>query len=397
MPLRKLLIWIMLWALGLTAVVGAATALVYGFSDASWKLLGTGIATAVSAALLIPFSILADKPKTRAAGTLGMALVIAEFGGTLGLIWDVFDALGDWELEQRVGLTMVTLALTGLPAVFMLYFAGMGAGRIAGMAGIALCATVFVLVMVSFWTQSPHDDEWFETAMALAGTGVAGVACLAGVGTPPRRHWRWIGVAASALAAVAAVYAVWKTVHSGSELFIIVLTIAIVLAHANLCLFVPLAGAQKWVRVITISAGVATAIAIDVLAIADEHRTHVPGAENLAAAGGIITACGSLALLVLARVNRNLDRVPVLSEIKQITIICPGCQRRQTLPVGASSCATCGLKFTVQLEEPRCPKCDYLLFMLQSDRCPECGEPLRPAGSAAAGAIGNLAIKDGLS
>ena len=37
----------------------------------------------------------------------------------------------------------------------------------------------------------------------------------------------------------------------------------------------------------------------------------------------------------------------------------------------------CGLKFHIRLEEPRCPKCDYLLFMLQSDRCPECGTPVR--------------------
>jgi hypothetical protein len=382
MPFRSLLIRIMLWALGLTALVGAATALVVGLNDASWKLIGTGITTAVAAALLIPFSILADKPKSRRTGLIGMALVIVEFGGTLGLIWGVFDALGDYRYEERIGLTMFTLAITGLPAILLLYFATLPAGRWAGLAGLGLCGAVFVLMMIGLWVASnTFDDECYETAAALAGTGLPGVACLAGVGTLPRRWWRWAGVAASVLAAAAATYAIWKSIHSGSSVFVIVLSIAVVAAHANLCLFVPLAGSQKWMRVATILAAVATALAIDVMALADEHDFDFPLAENLAAAGGIITACGSLALLVLARINRNLDRVPVLSEIKQMTVICPGCQRKQTLPTGPSSCPTCGMKITIQLEEPRCPKCDYLLYMLQSERCPECGEPVRSVTS----------------
>ena len=109
------------------------------------------------------------------------------------------------------------------------------------------------------------------------------------------------------------------------------------------------------------------------LALQEDYKFEIPIAENLAAASGIIASCGSLALLVLARINRNLDRVPVLSEIKEMTVICPGCRRKQNLPTGDSTCTTCGLKFHIRLEEPRCQKCDYLLFMLQSDRCPECG------------------------
>jgi hypothetical protein len=392
MPFRKLLIWIMLWALGLTALLGAGAALLSGFNDASWKLLGTGITTAVAAALLIPFSLLADKPKARAGGLLGMTLVIVEFVGTLGLIWGIFDAFGNWDLDDHVGLSMLTLALTGLPAILMLYFASLPAGRVAGITGVILCAAVFLLIMIGLWIASNrYDDEWFESAMALAGTGLPAVACLAGVGTAPRRAWRWIGVAASVLAAAAGVYGVWKSVHSGGDIFVVILSIAIVLAHANLCLFVPLTGGQRWVRVVTILAGVGTAIAIDAMAIADQREFDLPFAENFAAAGGIITACGSLALLVLARINRKMDHVPVLSEINQITIICPGCQRKQTLYVGQSRCSSCNLKIFIRLEEPRCAKCDYVLYMLQSDRCPECGEPVLVTSTVSSpldGAIG---------
>jgi hypothetical protein len=67
----------------------------------------------------------------------------------------------------------------------------------------------------------------------------------------------------------------------------------------------------------------------------------------------------------------------VLSEIREITIICPGCDAKQTLPVGASSCSRCGLVIHTRIEEPRCAQCDYLLYMLKSDNCPECGTPVR--------------------
>jgi hypothetical protein len=40
---------------------------------------------------------------------------------------------------------------------------------------------------------------------------------------------------------------------------------------------------------------------------------------------------------------------------------------------GASQCTACGLKLRIEIEEPRCAKCDYLLWQLPQRRCPECG------------------------
>ena len=54
MPLRKLLIRVMLWSLGATAVIGSMTVLIMGVSDTYWRLVGTGTATAVAAGLMIP-------------------------------------------------------------------------------------------------------------------------------------------------------------------------------------------------------------------------------------------------------------------------------------------------------------------------------------------------------
>jgi hypothetical protein len=220
------------------------------------------------------------------------------------------------------------------------------------------------------------------SAGAIAGLGVLGVASLVGAGAPPRRPWRWVGVIASLIATVVAVVAIWKHLQSGGGMFAVIVSIAAVVAHANLCLLVPLTPPQKWVRVVTIVAALATAALVDGMVLADDYRYDFPPGQNFAAAAGIIASCGSLVLLVLARLTRHLDRVPVLSEVREVTVICPGCQKKQTLGVGDSTCATCGLKFHIRVEEPRCANCDYVLFMLQSDRCPECGTPVRTERNA---------------
>jgi hypothetical protein len=378
MPFRKLLIRVMLWSLGVTAVAGAAAALL-STGNVGWRVVATGLTTAAAAGLMLPFSILADKSGARREGLAGMALVVFEFIGALGLIWRVFESLGAWDLEQKAGLTMVWVGMTALPAILFLRFTSAPTARAAGRAGVGLCGLVFVLLMLGTWGPDEFWHNWklFATAGAIASIGILGVGSLAGVGSPPQRVWRWGGVIASVVAAVMAVVAIWKEIHSGSGWFSVVVSLAAVVAHANVCLFVPLTAAQKWVRTVTILAAVATAALVDAMVFAEEGHFDLPLGQNLAAAAGIIASCGSLALLVLARLNRNLDRVPVLSEVREMTVICPGCQKKQTLSVGDSACATCGLKFHIRVEEPRCPTCDYVLFMLQSDRCPECGTVVR--------------------
>jgi hypothetical protein len=374
MSLRPLLIKVMLWALGATAVIGAIAAL-SGVGDNGWRIVGTGLITAVTAGLMLPFSFLADKPKSRREGLLGMTLVVIEFGAALGLVWKVFESMGSYRLEDNIGATMFFLAITALPAILFLRFASMKAPRIAGIAGVILATLVFAALMIGTWSGDLwyNNDKWFATAGACSAIGILAVASLAGVGTQPFRWWRWLGVIASLIAIAGGLYSIWMDVNSGGGLFAVIISIAAVVAHANLCLFVPLTPGQKWVRVVTILFAIAAAALVDVLALQEDYKFDFPMAENLAAASGIIASCGSLALLVLARINRNLDRVPVLSELKELTLFCPGCHKKQTMSVGDSACTTCGLKIHVRLEEPRCPKCDYLLFMLQSDRCPECG------------------------
>ncbi len=106
--------------------------------------------------------------------------------------------------------------------------------------------------------------------------------------------------------------------------------------------------------------------------------------DRLAAAGGILTGCGSLALAVLARMNRKVDYEPVSLELNEMTVVCPRCRKKQSVRLGDSICCACELRISIRIEEPRCPQCDYLLYRLTSDRCPECGTVI--AAKAPAGA-----------
>ncbi|MCH7606667.1 MAG: glycine--tRNA ligase [Chloroflexi bacterium] len=97
---------------------------------------------------------------------------------------------------------------------------------------------------------------------------------------------------------------------------------------------------------------------------------------RVAAAGGIVAGCGTLALGVLARMNRKVEFEPFSPELSEITVVCPRCRKKQPIRIGDSACAACELRISIRIEEPRCPQCDYLLYGLTSDRCPECGGEL---------------------
>lgn len=88
----------------------------------------------------------------------------------------------------------------------------------------------------------------------------------------------------------------------------------------------------------------------------------------------ILAACGTVVSPVLALIDmlqRRGGRESIPSRV-QIALTCPRCQHQQMLPAGSARCAKCGLRIDIDVEEPRC-SCGYLLYQLQSDKCPECG------------------------
>jgi hypothetical protein len=385
--MRKMLLKTMLWCLGLSAAGGAAAILL---ADQYYlrRVTEMGFTASFAAALMIPISLMVDRAKSRAAGLLGMCLIVVEFMLAQLLIWDVRGWGYRWGSDE-IAETMAFLAITGGVAMCFLRIATKGAGRIAGRAGVLLCLVDFVSTMLAVWLPR-STGTWAQvrklddTSLALAGLGLLGTLCLVGVGTGDRRWWRWIGTAAAGAALAMALYHIWMGGPEGSEVFICITTLAGVVAHANLLSLVALPANQVWVRRATIAAAAATGGAYDAAVVWQKWA----GVESdflgrAAFAAGIVASSGTLAILVLGRLNRRVDYEGAAGGVlpAQITLLCPRCSKKQTLAVGDAACAACGLRIHTRIEEPRCAACEYPLTGLKGDRCPECGTLIRATGA----------------
>ena len=71
---------------------------------------------------------------------------------------------------------------------------------------------------------------------------------------------------------------------------------------------------------------------------------------HIAGATTIIAGCGTLTLLVLARINqRVLPAAATLAEIREVTLTCPRCRSKQTIAMGSGTCGACGLVIEVRV------------------------------------------------
>lgn len=92
---------------------------------------------------------------------------------------------------------------------------------------------------------------------------------------------------------------------------------------------------------------------------------------------GILAACGTVVTPIIWKVqavHRVESAVSIPSHL-HINIKCPRCHTQQELLAGPSKCAQCGLRITIDVEEPRCT-CGYQLYRLESEHCPECGREI---------------------
>lgn len=394
MPLRKILLRVLLWSLGAAALFGAGGILLAEF-EAIWRIAGTAFWTAVCAGLMVLFSLLSDRARTREAGLAGLALVVVEYVLVMLVIWDLGDTtrLFGVNWEELFLLESLFLVPCGLAAVVFLALLRVPIATMACWAGMALCALTFAMLSLGAMRDAfgsggfgLWEHDYYELAGMLAALSPLAIFSLVGAGTGDRRYWRWLGVAAAAAAYAGAAWSIITGARGEEEIFVSIVTVACVVAHANASFCVPVPPGARWLAWATVVAGVATGGAVITSMMMSRAGTYDtdPAKQlivRLASASAVLAGCGTLALLVLSRLTRRSEGPREFStrEIREISLTCPLCGRRQKLPRGGGRCAGCGLVIRISLQEPRCESCDYSLIMFTGDRCPECGAAVSQA------------------
>jgi hypothetical protein len=393
---RRVLLLVMLLALAGCAALGMF-ALVAWSGEIIWKLVWTALSTAVATGMLLPLSLLVERPRVKAGGLCGMLTVIVCWLMLMVMIWG--GGIVGWndDLFWRAFILFWSTLLVGVPLMGALLVVSFPWARVAVWTFAAISAGAYALYILALllprensWGMSAFSWKFWVTGWCVQSIGAVASMLLVNIGCGDRRYFRWAGVVCCAVSLAIGIAGVWLE-HSDSPLMgrimALALIAAVAMAHINLLLMARLKPSQRWLKWGTMAfvlvAGASAFIAV--LLFSDLNNIEDVMLMRLAAASTIAGGCGSLALIVLSLFNRNPEHAPrVATEFKEMTIFCPSCSTKQSVPLGDSTCRVCSLQISIKVMEPRCAGCGYLLYRIESDRCPECGSPIRKAEGAAA-------------
>jgi hypothetical protein len=242
--------------------------------------------------------------------------------------------------------------------------------------GLGAFGVNFVVVIICIWWPGGPGDEFGRSILTTLTLIAAYIIAIPSASLQEQRRGGMlppVGLAACVIAFLMVLICIWGP-ESGNEAFGRATGIAAViagsLAHAAALLRFQRGTQLDWLFQAALGAACATgawACLMIGLKYEDDVNVRIMGAL------GVTDASATLALLIMARL-RQVERTQKLESAEaQIQIDCPRCMLRQVVPAGPSRCSACGLKFKIEIEEPRCAKCGYLLWQLRERRCPECG------------------------
>jgi hypothetical protein len=403
MSSRRVILIVLLAALGLSAILGVYVVAADSERE-TFFVLWAAILTALASGLLLPLTLLTDRPKLRLTGYLAMAVVVMSWLCGEGLIGAESPGFGTgYELERALACSFLFTMLAGIPAVgvslllrfrwarfaVLAFLAAAGTGWLFGQ----LAALFAILLPHSYFPGARFYYEWeeypFQSGFVFYGVGVCIAELLVNFRCGDRRYFRFPGIAAAAIAIILFLLMIWIPPFRGADTDstddfakygFVFLILALVLGHINLLLMARLRASQSLLQyaiiVITVLAGLA---ALPFPFLNYEYRSLQEILLRTALGLGLVAASGSIALIVLSMLNRKSPALlaPGALTATDITLVCPRCKTHQTLPFGDTICKSCELHISIKVVEPRCPACGYLLYRLTSQKCPECGAQIR--------------------
>jgi len=374
--LRRMILWVMLGALGLTALLAIVGVVDSSFQE-SYRMIGSGIAAVAASGLLLAAGRRLDSPKSRKTALFIMGLIIVQFVLALLAFWDPLRmvGLGGFNSEESFDFTALSFIPIAIPLGLFFYVCQLRGGFAAGLLGILATAVTFTIFLIAIWSANSRDEALWETGWSVWFFAFVSAGCAAGMGAE-RRSLRSIGLIAATTALAMGIAGIWNRPASNPLLSILV-ALAVVIAHANLLWLCKLKPSQYWLR------WLASLLAMcGAAAVVYEENVRVWRDDlllRLGTAAGICALCATVAVAILAAFNRRA--MPVIGEdeveVAEISIVCPTCRKKQNITLskgfGEAACGNCGMKFSIRTTAPRCANCNYLLLMFRGDRCPECG------------------------
>lgn len=302
--------------------------------------------------------------------TLVLSLTACALVAVIALLIGEFN-----QTTQKILLTLGALALHSGMAMACVESRDRQRWPTLSLVGLVAFGLNLAILLTAVWAGNLGDTlgrALLTTGTLLAAYAVA-IPCADLFEKRQRRALTGAGLAVIALAFAMVLVCIWAE-NAESVVFAkataIACIVSLALTHSALLVRIPGGPALVVLSRATLGAAwtlAAMASIFIVQEVSDELAWRIFGAV------GVIAASGTLALVILAKL-RKVQRVEqVQTSSVRIDLRCPRCEKHQTITAGAAACDACGLKFRLEIEEPRCAKCDYLLWNLPERRCPECG------------------------
>jgi hypothetical protein len=251
-----------------------------------------------------------------------------------------------------------------------------------GFIAAAMLAAMIAIILPDRYV----SDEVMGTIVVVGLYALAGMVIVA-----ISRDLRWttrIAFTSMAISMTVYIFIIWferqmrgSTEERVFQIATISLIVGIVFTHR--LLIVPLRMHLFWGRVCKRAALISGAISAAIIIFGllnDGFYGWNDSVVRLLGVGLVLAAGSSIATGAIAIFGPKAgdDEPGLLQESFEVKLTCPRCEHQLSIRSNREArCTHCRLKLKVTVEEPRC-SCGYLLYQLESDTCPECGEPIAP-------------------
>lgn len=245
-------------------------------------------------------------------------------------------------------------------------------------ASLSLAALMGVLAFLGADRLGLRDERLHFTNLAFAFASLTALGCALSLEKGRARPVCAFGLLASAVSFVLnemLIWDLWSTNWPDTERLgraaAIAATWAIFCPHFALMSFARPGRRLAWVILATRIVATLLAFLLSAIFASDSGDNEL--VFRSVGVLATLTLLGTITLPVLHWIAGMRAREDVATTSLPIVLTCPRCGHTETRHAGRSACSKCGLRVRIEIEEERCPKCNYVLYQLTSDRCPECG------------------------